>query len=100
MAHSGIAGKGISPGAWPSGAPFTEEPFLPVPEVVIHVELSGGDLILNWETAPTATYTVLSSQAVVGPFEPVAEGLTFDGGSGLFRTSAKAATQFFIIKTD
>ena len=100
MAHSGIAGKGISPGAWPSGAPFTEEPFLPVPEVVIHVELSDGDLILNWETAPTATYTVLSSQAVVGPFEPVAEGLTFDGGSGLFRTSAKAATQFFIIKTD
>ena len=95
MAHSGIAGKEISPGAWPIGAPFTEKPFLPVPQGVIHLELSDGDLILHWETAPTATYTVLGRQAVVGPFEPVAEGLTYDGGSGLFRTSAKAATQFF-----
>lgn len=100
MAHGNIAGKGFSPGTWPSGAPFTEEPFLPVPDIVILAEVSGGELSLSWETAPTATYTVLGSQAVNGPYKPLTEGLTFDGGSGSFSTPAKSAAHFFIIKAE
>ncbi|MBO60522.1 MAG: hypothetical protein CMO63_00940 [Verrucomicrobiales bacterium] len=100
VAHANIAGKGISPGAWPSGAPFTEEPFLPVPEVVIRAEVIDGKISLSWEAAPTATYTVLGSQAVNGPYKPLTERLVFDGGSGSFSSPAKAATQFFIIKVD
>ena len=99
MAHANIAGKGITPGAWPSGAPFTEEPFLPVPEVVIYAEVIDGKMSLSWEAAPTATYTVLGSQAVNGPYKPLTERLVFDG-SGSFSSPAKAAAQFFIIKVD
>jgi len=37
---------------------------------------------------------------VNGPYEPLGEGLTFDGGSGSFSTPAKSAAQFFIIKAE
>ena len=73
---------------------------MPVPDIVILAEVSGGELSLSWETAPTATYTVLGSQAVNGPYKPLTEGLTFDSGSGSFSTPAKSAAHFFIIMAE
>ncbi len=96
--HGSVASKGVSPGAWPSGTPFTEDSVVDIPEITIAAVLAGGDITLNWEASPAASYTVRASGSVAGPYEPAAEALKFDGGAGTFSVQANLAARFFIIE--
>ena len=96
--HSTVADALVSAGAWPSGSPFAEDPAVDIPEIKITVSMANGDITLNWEASPAASYTVRASDSVAGPYEPVAEALKFDDGSGTFSTKADQAAGFFIIQ--
>ena len=96
--HSTVADALVSAGAWPSGSPFAEDPAVDIPEIKITVSMANGDITLNWEASPAASYTVKASGSVAGPYEPVVEALKFDDGSGTFSTKADQAAGFFIIQ--
>ncbi|MEC8973845.1 MAG: lamin tail domain-containing protein, partial [Verrucomicrobiota bacterium] len=86
--HSTVADAAVSAGAWPSGAPFTEDSAVEIPEINVTASLAGGELTLGWEASPAASYTVNASVSVAGPYEPVAEGLTFDDDAGSYTAQA------------
>ena len=69
-----------------------------IPEIKITVSMANGDITLNWEASPAASYTVKASGSVAGPYEPVVEALKFDDGSGTFSTKADQAAGVFIIQ--
>ena len=96
--HSTVADALVSAGAWPSGSPFAEDPAVDIPEIKITVSMANGDITLNWEASPAASYTVKASGSVAGPYEPVAEGLMFDGGVGTSSAQADQAARFFTIE--
>ena len=96
--HSTVADALVSAGAWPSGSPFAEDPAVDIPEIKITVSMADGDITLNWEVSPAASYTVKASGSVAGPYEPVAEGLMFDGGVGTYSAQADQTAGFFIIQ--
>ena len=96
--HSTVADALVSAGAWPSGSPFAEDPAVDIPEIKITVSMANGDITLNWEVSPAASYTVKASGSVAGPYEPVAEGLMFDGGVGTYSVQADQAARFFTIE--
>ena len=96
--HSTVADALVSAGAWPSGSPFAEDPAVDIPEIKITVSMADGDITLNWEVSPAASYTVKASGSVAGPYEPVAEGLMFDGVVGTYSAQADQAARFFTIE--
>jgi len=96
--HSTVADAAVSAGTWPSGAPFTEDAVVDIPEIIISASLADGELILGWEASPAARYTVKSSNSVTGPYTPVGKKLKFDDSAGSFSTKADKAAQFFIIQ--
>ncbi|MDP7440663.1 MAG: lamin tail domain-containing protein [Verrucomicrobiota bacterium] len=96
--HSTVAGPVVSAGTWPSGAPYTEDAVVEIPEVAISVSLTDGEVSLDWEASPAASYSVKASGVVAGPYEPVAEALKFDGGAGAYSVQADQAARFFIIE--
>ncbi len=96
--HSTVADALVSAGAWPSGSPFAEDPAVDIPEIKITVSMANGDITLNWEVSPAASYTVKASGSVAGPYEPVAEGLMFDGVVGTYSAQADQAARFFTIE--
>jgi len=96
--HGAVADATVSAGAWPSGAPFTEEPTVDIPDINISFSLANGELTLSWEASPAASYNVKASASVAGPYEPVAEGLMFDDGAGSYSAQANQAARFFIIE--
>ncbi|HJN81277.1 MAG TPA: lamin tail domain-containing protein, partial [Verrucomicrobiota bacterium] len=96
--HSTVAGSVVSAGTWPSGAPYTEDAVVEIPEVAISVSLTDGEVSLDWEASPAASYSVKASGVVAGPYEPVAEALKFDGGAGAYSVQADQAARFFIIE--
>ena len=93
-----LADSIVSAGAWPSGAPFKEDPVVDIPEVEITVGLVNGEIILRWEASPVAGYTVLASGLVDGPYKPTGEGLKFNDGVGSFSAKADQFARFFIIQ--
>ena len=93
-----LADSIVSAGAWPSGAPFKEDPVVDIPEVDITVSLANGEITLRWEASPVADYTVLVSGLVVGPYKPTGEGLKFNDGAGSFSAKADQFARFFIIQ--
>ena len=96
--HGTVADSIVSAGAWPSGAPFKEDPVVDIPEVDITVSLANGEITLRWEASPVADYTVLVSGLVVGPYKPTGEGLKFNDGVGSFSVKADQFARFFIIQ--
>ena len=79
--HSTVADASVSAGVWPSGAPFTEDPTVEIPEIKITVNLADGEIHLRWRASPTANYTVRTSNSVAGPYTPVGNKLKFDDSS-------------------
>ena len=77
---------------------YTEDAVVGIPEVTISVSLADGEISLDWEASPAASYTVKASGSVAGPYEPVAEGLMFDGGVGTYSVQADQAARFFTIE--
>jgi len=98
--HSTVADAAVSAGTWPSGAPFTEDPTVEIPEIKITVSLADGEIHLSWGASPAASYTVRSSNSVAGPYTPVGKKLKFDDSTGSFRAKADRAAQFFIIQAE
>ena len=96
--HSTVADAAVSAGTWPSGAPFTEDPTVEIPEIEITVSLADGEIHLGWGASPAASYTVRSSNSVAGPYTPVGKKLKFDDSTGSFSAKADRAAQFFIIQ--
>jgi len=96
--HSTVADAAVSAGTWPSGAPFTEDPTVEIPEIEITVSLADGEIHLSWGASPAASYTVRSSNSVAGPYTPVGKKLKFDDSTGSFSAKADRAAQFFIIQ--
>jgi hypothetical protein len=96
--HSTVADASVSAGAWPSGAPFTEDPAVEIPEIEITVSLADGEIHLSWGASPAASYTVRSSNSVAGPYTPAGKKLKFEDSTGSFSTKADRAAQFFIIQ--
>ena len=96
--HGAVADATVSAGTWPSGASFTEEPNVDIPEINIAASFANGELTLGWEASPAASYNVKASASVAGPYEPVAEGLMFDDGAGSYSAQADQAARFFIIE--
>ena len=96
--HGTVADKTVSPGVWPSGAPFTEDPAVDIPGISIGVSLTDGQLTLGWEASPAASYTVKASASVNGSYEPVAGGLKFANGAGNYSAQADQAERFFVIE--
>lgn len=65
----------------------------PPPAVTATASLSGNDAVLNWTAVPYVTnyaapapysYTVLASPNVLGPYLPLASGLTFNTANGSY----------------
>ena len=98
--HSTVADAAVSAGTWPSGAPFTEDPTVEIPEIEITVSLADGEIHLSWGASPSASYTVRSSNSVAGPYTPVGKKLKFDDSTGSFSAKADRAAQFFIIQAE
>ncbi len=98
--HSTVADAAVSAGTWPSGAPFTEDPTVEIPEIEITVSLADGETHLSWGASPAASYTVRSSNSVAGPYTPVGKKLKFDDSTGSFSAKADRAAQFFIIQAE
>mgnify|MGYP001280153751 FL=1 len=98
--HSTVADAAVSAGTWPSGAPFTEDPTVEIPEIKITVSLADGEIHLSWGASPAASYTVRSSNSVAGPYTPVGKKLKFDDSTGSFSAKADRAAQFFIIQAE
>ena len=98
--HSTVADAAVSAGTWPSGAPFTEDPTVEIPEIEITVSLADGEIHLSWGASPAASYTVRSSNSVAGPYTPVGKKLKFDDSTGSFSAKADRAAQFFIIQAE
>ena len=98
--HSTVADAAVSAGTWPSGAPFTEDPTVEIPEIEITVSLADGEIHLSWGASPSASYTVRSSNSVAGPYTPVGKKLKFDDSAGSFSAKADRASQFFIIQAE
>ena len=98
--HSTVADAAVSAGTWPSGAPFTEDPTVEIPEIEITVSLADGEIHLSWGASPSANYTVRSSNSVAGPYTPVGKKLKFDDSTGSFSAKADRAAQFFIIQAE
>ena len=98
--HSTVADAAVSAGTWPSGAPFTEDPTVEIPEIEITVSLADGEIHLSWGVSPSASYTVRSSNSVAGPYTPVGKKLKFDDSTGSFSAKADRAAQFFIIQAE
>ena len=98
--HSTVAAAAVSAGTWPSGAPFTEDPTVEIPEIKITVSLADGEIHLSWGASPAASYTVRSSNSVAGPYTPVGKKLKFDDSTGSFSAKADRAAQFFIIQAE
>ena len=96
--HSTVADAAVSAGTWPSGAPFTEDPTVEIPEIEITVSLADGEIHLSWGASPAASYTVRSSNSVSGPYTPVGKKLKFDDSAGSFSAKADQAALFFIIQ--
>ena len=96
--HGAVADATVSAGAWPSGAPFTEEPTVDIPDINISFSLANGELTLSWEASPAASYNIKASALVAGPYESVAEGLMFDDGAGSYSAQADQAARFFVIE--
>ena len=96
--HGTVADSIVSAGAWPSGAPFKDDPVVDIPEVEITVSLANGEIILRWEASPVAGYTVLASGLVAGPYKPTGEGLKFNDGAGSFSAKADQLARFFTIQ--
>jgi len=95
--HSTVADASVSAGVWPSGAPFTEDPTVEIPEIKITVNLADGEIHLRWRASPTANYTVRTSNSVAGAYTPAGNKLKFDDSMGSFSTKADRAAQFFTI---
>ena len=98
--HSTVADAAVSAGTWPSGAPFTEDPTVEIPEIEITVSLADGEIHLSWGASPAASYTVRSSNSVAGPYTPAGKKLKFDDSTGSFSAKADRAAQFFIIQAE
>ena len=98
--HSTVADAAVSAGTWPSGAPFTEDPTVEIPEIEITVSLADGEIHLSWGASPAASYTVRLSNSVAGPYTPVGKKLKFDDSTGSFSAKADRAAQFFIIQAE
>ena len=98
--HSTVADAAVSAGTWPSGAPFTEDPTVEIPEIKITVSLADGEIHLSWGASPAASYTVRSSNSVAGPYTPAGKKLKFDDSTGSFSAKADRAAQFFIIQAE
>ncbi len=96
--HSTVAEATVSAGTWPSGAPFTEDAVVEIPEIIISVSLADGEIHLSWEASPAASYTVRSSLSVAGPYTPVGKKLKFDDGAGSYSGKADQAARFFKIQ--
>ena len=96
--HGTAADSVVSAGAWPSGAPFTEDSIVDIPEIEITVSLAKGEIILRWEAIPAAGYTVLTSVSAAGPYKPTGSGLKFNDGIGSFSAKAGQLARFFIIQ--
>jgi hypothetical protein len=96
--HGAMANAAVSAGTWPSGAPFTEDPMVDIPEINVAVSLADGEFTLGWEASPAVSYIVKASGSVAGPYEPAAETLKFEGGTGTFSVQAEQAARFFIIE--
>ncbi len=65
------------------------------PYVVAAAKGAGSTLVLTWVAQPAATYSVLGSAAVTGPFTNIVSGLSFSSGDGTHTVQASEAAGFY-----
>lgn len=66
---------------------------------VVAAKGAGSTLVLTWTAQPAATYSVVGSDAVTGPFTNVVTGLSFSSGEGTYTVPASGSAGFFRVVT-